>query len=74
MKSAPEHSFYDPIDQFICTRSDATDLVEDWMRDKRQKNQRSAYVTNSEQLSDIDPGRVEYAMGKFCFSRNFSAE
>lgn len=59
-----QHTRADPVDQFVCQRTDNKNLIDDWTQDKRQKNLKSAYVQTTGGLLDIDNSRTEYALGE----------
>ncbi|KAG7165233.1 Alkaline phosphatase, tissue-nonspecific isozyme-like 6, partial [Homarus americanus] len=48
-----------------CPRTDGRNLVEEWAADKEARGATHAYVTNTQQLLDLNPNTTDYLMGLF---------
>ncbi|XP_054257074.1 alkaline phosphatase, tissue-nonspecific isozyme-like [Macrosteles quadrilineatus] len=56
-------------------RLDGRNLIDDWLRDKKKKNQRAEYVWNKQQLDAVSVASVDYLLGLFSYSHmDFEAE
>ncbi|XP_053974950.1 alkaline phosphatase-like [Hylaeus volcanicus] len=55
----------DPIDTWACKRRDGRDLIDAWSRDKTYRNLSYKVVQNNEQLSQVDPAKVDCLLGIF---------
>ncbi|EGI62845.1 PREDICTED: alkaline phosphatase, tissue-nonspecific isozyme isoform X2 [Acromyrmex echinatior] len=65
MKSNVSASEFDPIDTWACYRQDGRDLINEWMRDKSDRNLAYKIVQNNEELSRVDIDNVDYLLGIF---------
>jgi len=65
MKSNVSASEFDPIDTWACYRQDGRDLINEWMRDKSDRNLAYKVVQNNEELSRVDIDNVDYLLGIF---------
>ncbi|KAG5325756.1 PPBT protein, partial [Pseudoatta argentina] len=65
MKSNVSASEFDPIDTWACYRQDGRDLINEWMRDKSNRNLVYKVVQNNEELSRVDIDNVDYLLGIF---------
>jgi len=65
MKSNVSASEFDPIDKWACYRQDGRDLINEWMRDKSDRNLAYKVVQNNEELSQVDIDNVDYLLGIF---------
>ncbi|XP_018303124.1 alkaline phosphatase isoform X1 [Mycetomoellerius zeteki] len=65
MKSNVSAGEFDPIDTWACYRQDGRDLIDEWMRDKSNRNLAYKVVQNNEQLSRVDIDNVDYLLGIF---------
>lgn len=43
----------------------------EWQNDKNERNLRSSYVWTRQQLMDIDPQKIDYALGISCYALLF---
>ncbi|KYN18595.1 Alkaline phosphatase, tissue-nonspecific isozyme [Trachymyrmex cornetzi] len=65
MKSNVSAGEFDPIDMWACYRQDGRDLIDEWMRDKSNRNLAYKVVQNNEELSKVDIDNVDYLLGIF---------
>lgn len=52
-----------PVDS-KCSRIDGRNLVEEWLLEKQKNNNTAKYVTNTEELQNLDVEDVDYIMGE----------
>lgn len=43
------------------------DLVEEWLKDKKMRNANSKYISNVEELKNVDPATTDYLLGKLLY-------
>ncbi|XP_012523173.1 alkaline phosphatase [Monomorium pharaonis] len=68
MKSNVSAGEFDPIDTWACYRQDGRDLIDEWMRDKSDRNLAYEVVQNNEELSRVNIENVDYLLGIFANS------
>ncbi|XP_011161177.1 alkaline phosphatase [Solenopsis invicta] len=68
MKSNVSASEFDPIDTWACYRQDGRDLIDEWARDKSDRNLAYKVVQNNEELARVDIENVDYLLGIFANS------
>lgn len=44
-------------------RLDGRNLAEDWVRDKKKKQQRAQFIYSRDQLAKVDPRTTDYLLG-----------
>ena len=49
--------------KWTCVREDGRDLVEEWKTNKRKEGVKHAYVTNTEELRNINPQNIDHLLG-----------
>lgn len=52
----------DPIDTWACYSKDGRDLINDWEKDKISRNLNYQFVSNNEELQNLDTNS-EYVLG-----------
>ncbi|XP_054267620.1 alkaline phosphatase-like isoform X1 [Macrosteles quadrilineatus] len=55
----------DPRDTWACSRGDNRDLVQTWVKHKQQLGLSHSYLTNTDDLTRLDPNNVDYVLGLF---------
>ena len=45
-------------------RTDKRNLIDDWIRDKKNRGLHADFVSNKEEFDQIDPRRTDYLLGK----------
>lgn len=48
-------------------REDKRNLIEDWMKDKKNRQLSHKYVSNKEEFDNVDPNKTDYLLGLFNF-------
>nr|AGH32534.1 alkaline phosphatase [Azumapecten farreri] len=56
----PEHR-----DMTVNGRQDGRNLIQEWIKDKQQKNRTHRYVWNDADFKSVDPAKTEYLLGLF---------
>jgi alkaline phosphatase len=54
----------DPLDSWTCRREDGLDLIQDWIRDKKERNLRHAFVNTTASLGHIHSNNTDYLLGQ----------
>lgn len=44
-------------------RADKRNLIEDWMKDKKNRHLAHKYVSNKEEFDKVDPNKTDYLLG-----------
>lgn len=51
-------------------REDKRNLIEDWMKDKKNRHLAHKYVSNKEEFDKVDPNKTDYLLGMYDYKNH----